>query len=139
MHASSSKFSYTTIYFNNPASTFNITIFINLLPRRPSPKSHLPPDQVSRSPQEFMHFIYVCMHVCMQPSIDPRPTYPSIHHKSQGRPSPEAMMHFSPLFQMSPYFRKLFRRHGKFFEFHLFPKIFLDFHLPKFLMILFSH
>ena len=34
-------------YFNNPASTLNITILINLLPKRPapkrrSPKSHVP-------------------------------------------------------------------------------------------------
>jgi len=35
------------IYFNNPASTFNITILINLSPKQPvpkwlAPKSHVP-------------------------------------------------------------------------------------------------
>jgi len=30
------------IYFNKPALTFNMTILINLSPKRPSPKSHIP-------------------------------------------------------------------------------------------------
>jgi len=30
------------IYFYNPATTFNITILINLAPKRPMPKSHVP-------------------------------------------------------------------------------------------------
>jgi len=34
------------IYFNNPASTFNITILINLLPKRPAPKQLLPKSHV---------------------------------------------------------------------------------------------
>jgi len=47
LHASSSWLSYTMIYFNNPASTFNITILINSGPKRPAskrptPKSHVP-------------------------------------------------------------------------------------------------
>ena len=42
LHASSALFSYTMIYFNNPASTFDITILILLSPKRPSPKRHVP-------------------------------------------------------------------------------------------------
>jgi len=39
------------IYFNNPASTFNITILINLSPKRPAPKSHV--SCVAGRPAEF--------------------------------------------------------------------------------------
>src|SRR6218665_3080058 len=42
---------------------------------------------------------------------------------------PEAMMHFPPLFQISPYFRKILGLSGKFHKFSLFPKKF-----PKFLI-----
>ena len=42
LHSSSSQFSYTMIYFNNPAFTFNILILINLSSKRPAPKSHVP-------------------------------------------------------------------------------------------------
>ena len=56
LHASSSQFSYTVIYFNNPASTFNITILINL-----SPKSHVPtwnglPLELCYCPTPICHF-----------------------------------------------------------------------------------
>src|SRR6218665_113937 len=47
------------------------------------------------------------------------------------------MMHFPPLFQISPYFRKIFRLY-KIFSILPFPEKFLDFHLPKFLITFFS-
>ncbi len=61
-------------------------------------------------------------------------------HKSRGVHPPEAMMHF-PLFQISPYFRKLFQTPWKIFTIWPFPKKIFDFHLPKFLMtfFFFSH
>jgi len=39
----------------------------------------------------------------------------------------ETMMHFPPLFQIPPYFRKMFRLSGKLSQFYLFPKNFLIF------------
>ena len=54
--------------------------------------------------------------------------------KLRGVHPPETMMHF-PLFQISPYFRKIFRLWGKFSQFEKF----LHFHPPKFLMTFFSH
>src|SRR6218665_2728420 len=42
MHASIYYLSDTMISFNNPASTFNITTLINLSPKPPAPKSHVP-------------------------------------------------------------------------------------------------
>ena len=58
-----------------------------------------------------------------------------------GRPAPRGNDAFLPFFRF-PYFRKVFRRHGKFFKFDLFPKtfwflsvkIFDDLLSPKFLM-----
>ena len=44
---------------------------------------------------------------------------------------------FSPLYQISPYFRKIFWLCGKLSTFYLFPKNFLDFHPPKFLITFF--
>jgi len=56
---------------------------------------------------------------------------------AQGRPSPLRPCCTSPLFQVSPYFRKIFRLYGKFSNFYLFPtnlSIFLrqNFSLPFF-------
>jgi len=49
----------------------------------------------------------------------------------QGRPfPPEAMMHF-PLFQISPYFRQIFRLCGKFSKFYLSPEKFVRFPSAK--------
>jgi len=50
---------------------------------------------------------------------------------------PEAMMHF-PLFQILPYFR-FFLDSVEIFPILPFPKKFLDFHPPKFLMTFFRH
>jgi len=48
----------------------------------------------------------------------------SNHLSRQGRPSPDAMMHF-PLLQISPfYFRQIYRLCGKFSTFYLFTKKF---------------
>src|SRR6218665_303299 len=52
---------------------------------------------------------------------------------------PETMMHFPPLFQISPLFQKNFRTFWKILTILPFPKHFLDFHPPKFLMTFFSH
>ena len=52
---------------------------------------------------------------------------------NRGVHPPETMMHF-PLFQISPYFRKIFWTLRKIFAILLFPDKFLDFHPPKFLM-----
>jgi len=46
---------------------------------------------------------------------------------------------FPLCFRFSPYFKKYFRLRGKFSQFYLFPKKFLDFHPTKFLMTFFSH
>src|SRR6218665_469100 len=47
------------------------------------------------------------------------------------------MMHFPPLFQISPLFPKKFRTFRNFFTILPFPEKFLDFHPPKFLMTFF--
>src|SRR6218665_1443822 len=51
---------------------------------------------------------------------------------------PETMMHFPPLFQISPLFQKNFRTFWKFLTILPFPVKFLDFHPPKFLTFFFS-
>src|SRR6218665_1929441 len=55
--------------------------------------------------------------------------------KYQHRPG-ASMMHFPPISDF-PYFRKIFGLWGKFFTILRFPKKFLDFHPPKFLMTCF--
>ena len=50
---------------------------------------------------------------------------------------PETMMHFPPLFQISPLFQKNFRTFWKILTILPFPEKFLDFHPPKFLMTFF--
>ena len=45
----------------------------------------------------------------------------------QRRPSPLRPWCISPLFQISPHFRKIFGLSGKFWQFYLFPKNFLTF------------
>ena len=58
---------------------------------------------------------------------------------SQGRPSPEAMMHF-PLFQISPLFSTNFQTLWKIPKMLPFPEKIFDFHPPKFIMTsFFSH
>src|SRR6218665_336523 len=64
-------------------------------------------------------------------------------HQGQGRPSPlrktltMTMMHFPPLFQISPLFSKNFQTLTKIFTVLPFPEKFLDFYPPKFLCDLF--
>jgi len=43
MHPAPSSVIIIMIYFNNPTSTFNIMILINPVPKRPVPRSHVPP------------------------------------------------------------------------------------------------
>ena len=51
----------------------------------------------------------------------------------------EAVMHFPPVSDFPPYFRKKFRTSWKILTFLPFPKFFLDFHPPKYLTTIFSH
>src|SRR6218665_1384064 len=55
---------------------------------------------------------------------------------SKGVHPPEAMMHFPPLFQISPYFRKI-SDSAENFPNVTFPKKISDFHPPKFLRTFF--
>src|SRR6218665_913546 len=48
----------------------------------------------------------------------------SIDYQGQGRPSPEAVMHFPPVSDLHPYFRKILRLCGKLKKFYIFPKKF---------------
>src|SRR6218665_946068 len=53
---------------------------------------------------------------------------------------PEAMMHFPPVSDFPTLFpKKISDSVESFLQFYLFPKIFLDFHPPKFLTTFFSH
>src|SRR6218665_1149506 len=60
-----------------------------------------------------------------------------VQHFAGASIPPETMMHFPPLFQISPLFLENFRTFWKISTILPFPEKFLDFHLPKFLMTFF--